>query len=84
MKTVKNAFQQKENYWTIQTTNSYSNKLINIYKKKEIFSNQIIKEFSNILDLNQRSFKAYKYMDGNIPIMIHILEKNAIGIKNLD
>ena len=57
----KKRFSTKENYWTIQTTNSYSNKLINIYKKKrKYFSNQIIKEFSNILDLNQRSFKAYK------------------------
>ena len=57
----KKRFLSKENYWTIQTSESYSKKIINLYKnKKKFYSRQIIREFCKILNLNIKSFKVFK------------------------
>ena len=57
----KERFLAKDNYWTIQTSEIYSKKIINIYKKKrKFFSNQIVNEFSNSLGLKSKNFKVFK------------------------
>ena len=57
----KKRFLSKENYWTIQTSENYSAKIINFYKnKKKFYSKQIIKEFCKILNLNIKSLKVFK------------------------
>ena len=57
----KKRFSVNENYWTIQTSDSYSKKIINLFKKKRFYySKQIVKEFSKILNLNYRDFKVFK------------------------
>ena len=54
-------FFSKDNYWTVQTTDNYSKKIIDVYKKRrKYYSNQILREFSKILNLNFDSFKVYK------------------------
>ena len=57
----KKRFLSKENYWTIQTSEGYSKKIINNYKnKKNFYSKQIIKEFCKILNFNIKNFKVFK------------------------
>ncbi len=57
----KNRFLSKDIYWTIQTTDFYSKKIIKKYKnKRKYFSQQILREFSNILNLNYSSLKVFK------------------------
>ena len=57
----KKRFLKKENYWTIQASEMFSKKNINLYKKrKNYYSNLISKEFSKILDLNCKSLKTFK------------------------
>ena len=57
----KKRFSSSNNYWTIQASNNYSKKIINIYKKrKNYFSKELIKEFSNITGLKYSSFKVFK------------------------
>ena len=57
----KKRFFNKKNYWTIQTSESYSYKIINLYKrKKKFYSNQIVKEISKILNLSSKSFEVYR------------------------
>ncbi len=57
----KKRFFSKDNYWTVQTSEDYSKKIINLYKKnKNYYSKQIIKEFSNILNVKSKRFKVFK------------------------
>ncbi len=57
----KKRFLSYKNCWTIQTTESYSKKIISLYKKKKTyFAKQIAKEFSNILGLNYKSLEILK------------------------
>ncbi len=57
----KKRFSSTDKYWTIQTTDNYSKKIINKYKKKRnYYSKQIAKEFSNILGFNYSNFKIFK------------------------
>lgn len=57
----KKRFKSKKINWTLQTSEEFSNKIINIYKKKKnYYSKMIIKELSNILDSNLNNFKALK------------------------
>ena len=57
----KKRFFSKDNYWTVQTSENYSKKIINLYKKnRNYYSNQIIKEFSNILNIKSKRFKLFK------------------------
>ena len=57
----KKRFLSKEIYWTIQTSEDYSKKIINTYKKKRgYYSKQIINEFCNILNFSNKKFKIFK------------------------
>ncbi len=57
----KKRFTKKESYWTIQTSEIFSKKNINLYKKKKnYYSNLIAKEFSNILNINFKSLKIFR------------------------
>ena len=57
----KKRFLSKENHWTVQTSENYSTKIINVYKnKKTFYSKQIIREFCKILNLDIKSLKIIK------------------------
>ena len=57
----KKRFLSKDNYWTIQTSENYSTKIINVYKnKKKYYSKQIVREFCKILNLDIKSLKVIK------------------------
>ncbi len=57
----KKRFSSTTNYWTIQTVENYSKKIINKYKKKKnYYSKQIIKEFAQILGFDYKTFKVFK------------------------
>ncbi len=57
----KKRFSSNNFFWTIQTNENYSQKIINKYKKKKTYySKQIIKDFSNILGLSNTDLKVIK------------------------
>ncbi len=57
----KQRFFNTSNYWTIQASENYSKKNINVYKrKKNHCSNQVIKAFSRILGLSKTNLQVYK------------------------
>lgn len=57
----KKRFSSSENYWTIQTAENYSKKIINKYKKKKnYYSRQITKEFAHVLGVDYKTFKVFK------------------------
>ena len=66
----KNRFKSNFNLWTIQANNTYSKKIINIYKeKKNFYSTKIIKEFIkhtgyNYKDLIYKNIHGWKYAYG--------------------
>ena len=57
----KKRFKSKDSYWTIQASEYYSKKIINLYKKKRNhYSKIMVREFSDILSLNYKNLKVYK------------------------
>ncbi len=57
----KKRFSNKNGFWTIQTSEVFSKKVINKFKsEKNYYSSQILKEFSKILDLNYKNLKVFK------------------------
>ena len=57
----KKRFKYNQCLWTIQTDAKFSKKIINIYKKNKFkYSNIILKEFSNLLGIKNKSLKIYR------------------------
>ena len=57
----KKRFSKKESYWTVQTSESFSKKTIDLYKKrKNYYSALIAKEFSKIFSFNYKTLKIFK------------------------
>ena len=57
----KKRFFNKNSFWTIHASETFSKKIINKYKReKNYYSSKILKEFSEILSLKQKSLKVFK------------------------
>ncbi len=57
----KKRFLNNNSFWTIQTSEVFSKKIINKFKnKKNYYSFLILKEFSKILNINRKSLRAFK------------------------